>query len=252
MAFIDVHCHLEMCRKGEEAAKRAAKAGVIAITQGVNPKSNRKALEFAAEFENVRAALGGYPTDMVKMSNEEIDREIDFIRKSKRSVAAIGEVGLDLKEGNRENFERQKKIFSKFVELAKELDIPVIVHSRGAEAEAIEILEHLGAKKAIMHCFNGNFGLIARVIRNGWHLSMPTNITFSKHFQKVADFAGIDRLFCETDSPYLHPEKGKRDNEPANVVFAYKKIAEIKGISLKEAEARIEDNYKKLFGAGKA
>lgn len=248
MVFIDVHCHLEMCRNPEKAVENARKAEVIAITQGVKPESNKCALEFAEKYDNVKAALGGYPTDMTKLSEKEIDREIELIRRNKDKIVAIGEVGLDFKEDS-VNKEKQIEIFRKFIDLAKEIDMPIIVHSRKAEEEAIEMLEKSDAKKVIMHCFSGRFSLVKRIADNKWHLSIPASINYSDGFKKIAKEIELDRLFCETDSPYLHPEKGKRDNEPANVVFVYKKIAEIKEINLKEVEKKIEENYRKLFGA---
>ena len=97
-----------------------------------------------------------------------------------------------------------------------------------------------------MHCFSGKSRLIAQVAGNGWSFSIPANIKFSEHFQKLVKKVDIPQLLCETDTPFLHPDK-KRDNEPANVIESYKKIAEIKGISLQECEKTIEENYKRLF-----
>jgi len=142
--------------------------------------------------------------------------------------------------------EKQKKTFQKFINLARELNIPIVIHSRKAEAEAIELLEKSEYKKIIMHCFNGNLKLVKKIIENGWFLSIPTNVKHAEHFQKVIELTPIEQLFCETDSPFLHPDK-KFPNEPANVVESYKKIAEIKKLSLKEVEKKIEENYKKLF-----
>ena len=86
-----------------------------------------------------------------------------------------------------------------------------------------------------------------REVDNKWFLTIPTNVTFSEHFQKVIQVVPIGQLFCETDSPYLHPIKGEKNNEPGNVIESYKKIAEIKKITLIETEKKLEENYKKLF-----
>jgi TatD DNase family protein len=98
-----------------------------------------------------------------------------------------------------------------------------------------------------MHCFCGNLKSVKRIIDNGWFLSIPTNVTFNEHFQKVAKLCPIEQLFCETDSPFLHPIKGEKNNEPANVICSYKKISEIRVISLKEVENQIERNFNKIF-----
>jgi TatD DNase family protein len=246
MTFIDVHCHLDRCKGNvEDIIRRAKAAGVgIIVNNGVGKEANRETLELSQDFNEVKAALGIYPLDALRLTDKEIDDEIDFISKNKERVVAIGEVGLDLKE-NKE-LEKQIKNLSKFINLAKELDIPIIVHSRKAERACIELLEKSGAKKIIMHCFSGDFKLVERIKNNKWYFSIPAIVKFSEHFQKMAKEIPIEQIFCETDSPYLHPDK-KMNNEPAFVVECYKKIAEIKGIGLKECESKIEDNYKKLF-----
>lgn len=246
--FIDLHCHIDMCEaKPSEIVERAKKAGVgIIANSGINPERIKKTLEFIAEFKEIRASLGIYPVEMLELSEAEIKKQFDIIRKNKDEVIAIGEIGMDLKEA--QQIEKQKENFRKLIKLAIELDKPILVHSRKAEKECIDIIEEEGIKKVIMHCFSGNFNLVKRIIDNGWYMTIPTNITFSEHFQKIAKEAPIEQLFCETDSPFLHPEKGKRNNEPANVIESYKKIAEIKGISLKECEKKIEENYERLLG----
>jgi TatD DNase family protein len=99
-----------------------------------------------------------------------------------------------------------------------------------------------------MHCFNGGLKLVEKIIKNRWFLTIPANVTFSENFQKIVEKAPLNQLLCETDSPYLHPIKGKKDNEPANVIESYRKIAEIKRLDLKEVEEQIEQNFKRLFG----
>ncbi len=247
MTFIDVHCHVERCKdKTENVIKRMKKANVIAIGNSVNPSANRKIIEIAEKYPQVKVALGCYPIEASEMNDKDFNNEIDFIRKNKSKLIAIGEIGLDFKESNK--LEIQTKRLQKFIDLSFELDVPMIIHSRKAELECIELLEKNNVKKVIMHCFSGNFNLIKRIISNGWYISIPTNVTFSEHFQKIIEICPIEQLFCETDSPFLHPIKGQYDNEPCNVVESYKKIAEIKKISLKGVEKSIEENYKGLFG----
>jgi len=246
MVFIDVHCHLERCKgNAEDIISRARKENVeIIVNNGVGKEANRKTLELSKKFNEIKAALGIYPLDALKLTDKEIDTEIEFIRKNRDRIVAIGEVGLDLKESK--EIEKQIKNFEKFIKLSMALDIPIIVHSRKAEKECIDILEKIGAKKVIMHCFSGDFNLVKRIKNDGWFFSIPAIIKFSEHFQKMAKEIPIEQIFCETDSPYLHPDK-KMNNEPALVVESYKKIAEIKGIGLKECESKIENNYKNLF-----
>jgi len=97
-----------------------------------------------------------------------------------------------------------------------------------------------------MHCFSGNFKLVKKILENNWILTIPTSVKNSQHFQKVIEIAPIKNLLCETDSPYLHPDK-EFPNEPENVIESYKKISEIKKISLKEVEKTLEKNYANFF-----
>ena len=245
--FIDIHSHIEACKNKEKLISNSKKAGVEKIlTCGTDKKTKREALDLSKDYKQIEACLGIYPSETLKLSEEEFLAEANFIRQNKDNLAAIGEVGLDLNEAGEETLEKQKNDLKKFVELSEELDKPLIVHSRKAETETIEFLESLNAKKVLMHCFSGKKKLIRRIIDNGWYLSVPANIKNATHFQKLVELAPIEQLFCETDSPFLHPDK-LPDNEPANVIVSYKKIAEIKDMDLKEVEKKIEENYYKLF-----
>ena len=244
--FIDVHCHLDMCENKEMCIKNSQDVRVkIIITQGVNKETNRKSLELAKRYKEVKSALGIYPIDALSLSDKEIDSEIDFIRENNKNIIAIGEVGLDFKE-DLTNHAKQKENFNKFIKLALELDKPIIVHSRKAEKECIEILENEGIKKVIMHCFCGKFSLVERISANGWFLSIPALIKNSQQFQNIANKIDIGRLLCETDSPYLNPDKSE-SNEPANVIEIYKKIAEIKKIKIEKVRDILYNNYISLF-----
>jgi TatD DNase family protein len=225
--------------------KRAKEKNVsIIVNNGVDVKSNRLTLEIASRYKEVKAALGIYPIDGLKMTDEMIDREIEFIRENKDKILFLGETGIDLKQDK--NLEKQKFNFLKMIRLAKEIDRPIVVHARGAEKECVEILEKEKCRRVLMHCFTGNMKLIERIIANGWMISIPTNITFSEHFQKVVERFSIENMLCETDSPFLHPIKGKRDNEPVNVIESYRKIAEIKKMKLEDVEEKIFDNFQRF------
>jgi len=247
ICFVDVHCHVEMIELPlEQIIENAVKNGVnIMIAQGVNSKSNRKVLEIASEYKEIKVALGLYPIDALFLSEKEIDDEIDFIKKNKDKIVALGEVGIDFKEDEKEH-EKQIGTFEKIVKLSFELNKPLIIHSRKAEKEIIDILEKHNAKKVIMHCFSGKLSLAKRIIEKKWFLTIPASVKNSEHFQKVIEIAPIEQLFCETDSPYLHPDK-KWPNEPANVIESYKKIAEIKKMKIEEVRDKIFKNYERLF-----
>lgn len=251
--FIDAHCHIDMLEKEaitvKKAVANAVKKGVsVIVVNGVNPNHNRDILALSEDFPEIKPALGMYPIDALSLTDKVIDEEIEFIIKNKDKIFAIGEIGLDLKEDSLHgSFDRQKKVFEKFVKLGIKLNKPVIVHSRKAELQTIEMLEEIGAKKVVMHCFSGKMSLVDRIAKNGWCLSIPANCKYSQQFQDVIKRVSIENLFCETDSPYLHPDK-EWPNEPANVVESYKVIAKIKDLKLKEVESAIEKNYERLFG----
>lgn len=261
---------------------RKKRVGLI-VCNSINSVSTRKSLQYSRKYPEVMIAAGIYPINALKLSGKEIDKEIDFIRniankgkkiinnKSDRGVdgkrgnvddsksaksssydnsgiVAIGEVGIDHKwSTDKKEWARQRKTFEKFVKLSKELSVPVIVHSRNAEEECIKILEEEKAEKVIMHSFGGKKSLVKRIIDNGWYFSIPANVKNSQHFQAIVESVDLSRLFCETDSPYLHPDK-KFPNEPANVVSAYEVIAKIKKLGLKEVEKKLESNFRVLFG----
>ncbi len=244
--FIDVHCHLDMLKDIEGVISNSRKNKVLRIvTAGVDVRTNRKSLELAEEFEEVEVAIGIYPDEALKMSDEEIDSEIRFIKKNVEKIVAIGEVGMDFK-GENKNVKKQINVFEKFIKLSIELDKPIVVHSRKAEEECIEIMEKMKAKKVVMHYFSGGLKLVERIVKNGWFLSIPTAVKNSEHFQKVAEIVPLENLLCETDSPYSHPDK-KFPNEPGNVVESYKMIAKIKKIPLESIEKKIEENYRSFF-----
>lgn len=246
--YIDVHCHIETYRDIQGVVERAKKAGVgLIVNNSIDFKSMKKTLSLIDWFPEVRAAFGIYPIEALKLDREEIDEVIEFIRKNRNKIIAIGEVGIDLKWSS--DFEEQKEILLRFIKLAKELDLPLIIHSRKAEKEVIEILEENKCNKAVMHCFTGSINLTEKIIANGWMLSIPTNVIFSDVIQNIVKKVPVKNLLCETDSPYFHPFKGKR-NEPCFVAESYKKIAEIKSLELEDVEEQIEQNFQKLFSQG--
>ncbi len=245
--YIDVHCHFEMLPDPAKRIAAAQKANVTTIVAaGTTPKTNRKLLELATEFPAIKPALGVYPIDALKLTDTEFAQELTFIEEHKDSIVAIGEVGMDFKEDDADHA-RQTEHFTACIKLAKKLDKPLVVHSRKAEKECIDMLEELGAKKVVMHCFSGNFKLVKRIVENGWTCSIPTCVTHAEHFQKMIREIPIEQLLCETDAPYMHPEK-EFPNEPANVVASYTKIAALKQVPINQVAKQLTTNYTALFG----
>jgi TatD DNase family protein len=249
--LIDIHCHVDFYPedKIEKVVETCKKKKTIFVNQGTRPNEIEKVLALGEKYpETAKIALGIYPLDALSLSDKEFDEKIKFIRKNKDNIVAIGEVGMDFhEEEGLKSAKKQEENLVKFINLAKELGKPIIIHSRKAEKECIDILEREKAQKVIMHCFSGNLKLVQRIIDNKWALTIPTSVTRSEHFQKIIAMTPIEQLFCETDSPYLHPDKTQRDNTPENVVFSYEAIAKIKGLKLKGVEDKIKENYNKLM-----
>jgi len=256
--LIDAHSHLDhelLIGKIDEVIERARTAGLKhIITNGITPETNRTCLELSKKYDIVECGMGVYPRNALKKEVEngeypinlndfDIDEEIEFIRKNKNSIAAVSEVGLDFVNGEDK---QQIEDFQKMIKLAEELDKPIVVHSRKAEQKAVEMLESSKNKKIVMHCFSGKKSIVKRIADNGWFLTVPTIVVRSFQFQDIIKNVQISQLFCETDSPYLSPDKNSW-NEPAFVAESYKKIAEIKGMDMIEVVNNIYMNWQKVF-----
>ena len=257
--LIDIHCHLDhpsIIGRTDEIIENSKKANLkVILTAGINPETNKKTLELAGKYNIVKASLGIYPVKTLQKEIDasnfplkpnifDIDEEIEFIKKNKDKIVAIGECGLDYSQG--EDTAEQKELFEKLISLAEKINKPIIVHSRKAEPDCIEILESSKLKKVLLHCFSGKKKLVKKAADLGFYFSIPTNVVRAQNFQLMAEEININQLFCETDSPYLSPFREKQ-NEPAFVLEAYKKLAEIKNMELNEVINNIWMNWQKMF-----
>ena len=242
----DIHAHLTDKAFASDlpaVLERAEKSGVRAIVcNGTNPGDNRKVLELAGKYSIVKAALGLYPLEILKMTDDEIQSELEFIRKNKDKIAAIGEIGLD-NYWEKGRLERQRQWLIKIKQLAEKLDKPMIVHSRAAEEETIGLLKD-SEVPVVMHAFGGKPNLARDAGR--LYFSIPPNVVRSQQMQKLVETVPLTRILTETDAPYLGPNAKER-NEPANVALAVKKIAEIKKIMEDEAGKILFDNFRKVI-----
>ncbi len=255
-AFIDIHCHLDhptLYSQIDEVVKNAKKAGTkVILTNGIDTKSNRVTLELSKKYDIIKPALGYYPPDAMldeegntgKLSEEDFQRELQFIEKNKDNILAIGEIGMDYHHGK--DKEMQERVFIKLLQLAKKINKPVLIHSRKAEADVIDILKQQNMKKVIMHCFSGKKSLVKQASELGYSFSIPTNVVRSESFQQIIQLVPLDQLFAETDAPFLSPFREKH-NQPAYVSESYKEIARIKGLTMDEAKNNLWLNYQRMF-----
>ena len=264
MNLVDIHCHLDHKRFKKDLDKVIEKAREnnvkSIITSGVNSSTNRLILDIQEKFKDiVKCSFGIYPIDALESEIEageadgfvrdtesfDLNKEIDWIIKNKDKCIAIGECGLDYKWVTGKEKE-QKQIFQKVIETTEKIKKPIIIHSRKAELDALEILESSKIKNIVLHCFNGRKSIIKKAIDLGYNFSIPPIITRLQHFQMMAEIVPINQILTETDAPYLSPVSGKR-NEPANVRVTIKEISKIKKISEKQVADAIFKNYQKIF-----
>ncbi len=253
--LIDSHCHLNDERifpKLDEFLANAKSKNIDGfLTVGCRLDEFKIVSQIAEKHENIWASLGIHPAE-ANEKNPSYETLLPFYNN--KNIIAIGECGFDFKYGNREtDLDRQKELFLTQIHLAQDLKKPLIIHTRDAENETIDILQSEFKNKpfqAIMHCYTGSWNLAKKMLDLGFYISASGVITFKKSENLREVFAKIplDRLLVETDAPYLSPEpyRGKIC-EPAYVFETAKKLAEIKDISLKEISDITTNNFKKLF-----
>lgn len=217
------------------------------INVGADMKSSENSIKLAEKYDFIYAAVGVHPHDSENMTEADL-AEIEKMLAHKK-VVALGEIGLDFYYDNSPR-DIQRYWFKKQLELAKKTDMPVIVHCRDAIGECIEIIKESGIKKGVMHCFSGSPESAEVLLRLGWYISFSGSVTFknAKNLQKAAEIVPIEKMFIETDSPYLSPEpvRGKRNN-PANVKYVAQKIAEIKNMTFDDVAQVTKENAKIFF-----
>ncbi|HKC63095.1 MAG TPA: TatD family hydrolase [Pyrinomonadaceae bacterium] len=257
--FVDSHAHIdgeEYDADRDEVVERARGSGVCAIlnvgTGDPASGSLERAVEVAERYENVYAAVGVHPHD-ARLFDERTARLIHSLIKKSSRVIAWGEIGLDYHYDNSPR-DVQRDVFRKQLQMAREANLPVIVHSREAEDGTVEILrEELksSARAGVMHCFSGSRAMMERAVDLGFMISFAGVITFKKaeDLREVARDVPLERLLIETDCPYLTPVpfRGKR-NEPARVLEVAKCLAEIRGLTVEEIGRQTTANFANFFG----
>jgi len=249
--LIDTHCHLdfpEFDQDRDAVIRNCLSAGIgYVINVGSSLEGSRKSLELASSFACVYACVGIHPHEADKTSEQDLK---DIERMSHQDkVVAIGETGLDFYK-NFSNPENQKRLFPRMLELAKSRQLPLVIHSRQAQADTIAILKEHMPLKAVFHCFSGDAVFLKECLDLGFFISFTCNLTYKKAsiLREVVKQVPPDRLFLETDAPFLSPEglRGKR-NEPANVKILAQTIAGIKGIGFDEISRLTTENAKRFF-----
>lgn len=251
--LFDTHCHLNSPKFEDELELIIANARENDVRSIVIPgydyDSNVKALEIASKHEGIYCAVGYHPCDLNDLNDDHYQQLYEWAKRDE--VVALGEIGLDYYWDTTAP-ELQQQMFRKQIAIAKELDLPIVIHDREAHGDILRILQEENAAKVggIMHCFSGSWEMAQECLKINFYISFGGPVTYKngKRPQEVAAKVPFDRLLIETDSPYLTPEphRGKR-NEPAYVKHVAEKIAALREVSYEELAAQTAANARRIF-----
>jgi len=278
MELFDNHAHYndeKFDSDRDEIIKKIYEAGVTKfICAGYSLDSSIKALEIAEKYDFIYTIAGVSPNDIPGKNQDEdlegkteeekqklytecmqiVDNQLEKIEKiaKNKKVVAIGEIGLDY-YWNKQNKELQKQVFIKQIELANKLDLPIVIHTREAVMDTLDILKNIKPtiKPGVFHCCPLNVELVKEALKLGFYISFAGPITFknSKNAREIAKMVPLDKMLIETDSPYLAPEpvRGTR-NDSRNVRYIAEKIAEFKEVSVEKIAEATYKNAVEVFG----
>ncbi|MBN1360747.1 MAG: TatD family hydrolase [Sedimentisphaerales bacterium] len=255
MELIDAHCHLTfepLDADVDGVVARSRQAGVTGwVTVGTSLRDSRLAVELAGRYERMYAAIGIHPHDARDADEAAMEQLRQLARQPK--VVAIGETGLDFHY----NFSQQpdqRRVFAAHLEMAKVLELPVIIHSRNAFDETIEILDRRGdgLKAVVFHCFGGTAEQARLLFAKGYYISFTGVVTFknAEQTREAAKVVPLDRLMVETDCPYMSPEpvRKQKPNEPALMVHTARFLAELKGVEIERFARATTQTAATFFG----
>lgn len=260
MIFVDSHCHIDgeaFDADRDEIVERAKNAGVkFMLTVGTgNPHNGEieRAVRVAAKYENVFASVGVHPHD-ARLYDEKAEKHLIELVKMSERVVAWGEIGLDFYYDHSPR-DVQTEVFKRQIRVAKDLNLPVIIHSRDANDETVEILREECSgedfRGGVMHCFGGTAEMARDLLEIGFLISFAGNVTFKKadNLREAARVVPLEKLLIETDCPFLTPVpfRGKR-NEPAYVIHTAEFLADFYGVELKKLAEQTTSNFTEFFG----
>jgi TatD DNase family protein len=259
--IIDSHAHLnfrEYENELEDVIKRSFASDTQIITIGSNYESSLKAVEIANKYKGIWSVIGCHPDDLSK-ENVDMDYYKELV-KSSSQVVGIGEVGLDFYRLAKDIDvvkDLQIKAFKQFIELANELDLPLVLHCRGEEDEPsgaydlmLDILKDENAQKGVIHCYGGNLEQAKKFIDLGFYIGFTGIVTFknAKELQRIAREIPLEKILVETDAPFLAPEPHRGEkNESSYTKYIVQKIADLKELTFDEVADATYSNTKKLF-----
>lgn len=250
--YFDTHAHYDSSKFSDdrdEVIRSAYQSGVsLIVDPGDTLERSRNTVALANQYDFIYAAVGVHPEEYETWTDDTVAHLRELAGNSK--VVAIGEIGLDY-YWDKEHKELQKQMFRAQIELALELDLPIIVHDREAHGDCFSIVCDYPQLRGVFHCYSGSADMAKELIKRGWYLGFDGPITY-KNNQKAMEVLAVtplDRIVLETDSPYLSPvpNRGKR-NDSRNLPYIAAVVAREKGISVEEVAAITFENGKKLYG----
>lgn len=260
--MIDTHCHLNLDPLNQDVSghlKHAKDAGVTdLIIPGVNRQSSQAAIDLASKHDHLYAAIGLHPheADQVLTDGTDLDALTDWLIKQAKSnpkVVAIGECGLDyyrLEDGKqrKHSIAAQKKLFRLHLHAARQAKVPVSVHVRDAQTDALNILSRAKVR-GVLHCFSGDQDYLQAALDLGLYISFAGNVTFkgSKDLQHLLILVPKDRLLLETDAPFLNPHRGHWPNTPSNISLTYAFVADLLHMDQTKLSDLVHQNARELF-----
>ena len=250
--LFDTHAHLDADAFDDDRAELIAslpeKGLGLVMNPGCDLPSSLAAIELAEKYDFIWAAVGSHP-DAADLVDEDLIERYRQLCKAHPKVKAIGEIGLDY---HYEDIPReiQKKAFQMQMELARELDLPVIVHEREAHEDGMAIVEEFPEVKGVFHCYSGSAEMAKILVKKGWYIGFTGVLTF-KNARKALEVAAsipMDRIVIETDCPYMAPDpfRGKR-NDPGKIYRMAEKLAELRGLTAEEAQRITMENGRRLY-----
>lgn len=256
--MVDAHCHLDEFEDLEQVLCRAWLKGLqVIMTVAAEPRAFGPSLEIASKDPRIFVSLGIHP-HYAKEANKEALSRLKSLAASSSKVRAIGETGLDFYR-NLSPKDRQESIFRSHIELAHNLDLPLVIHCRDAFEEVLKILdaEAIPRRGVMIHCFSGGLAEAEEFLKRGFILSFAGNLTYphAERLREVASMVPEDRVLLETDAPFLAPQpfRGKR-NEPSYVEETFKTWTNLKGLTPEDAKVKVLSNFTRFFltdGEGK-
>lgn len=249
--YFDSHAHYDDERFDEDREQLIESLKSKGVDYIVNAAADMKScftsLELAHQYDFIFSSVGVHPHDVKDLTEKDIETMEKLAEDPK--VVAVGEIGLDYYYDNSPR-EDQRQWFKRQLEMAKKLDLPVIIHSREASEETYDIIMASGVKEGVIHCFSGSLELAREYVKRGFYIGVGGSLTFKNAKKTVRVVEGIDlnHILIETDCPYLTPvpHRGER-NDSSYLQFVIAKIAEIKGVSVEEVARISSENAKRLF-----